>query len=472
MFSQFNLEEKNLLLEYINYLAFPKRKTNAEPNIIEGIQFIIRPECNQSCEYCYIYQHGKDLYPIEERIDNKQILKNLDASLDFIYNQKDLMVKEIEFFAGDLLYDKLICDILDLLYKYLKASFLRWPHYYYHKENVIIIPTNFHGIVQNDELYKELQDWVVKFNEIHMPLCFSCSTDGKYAVSAREKQEFSDEYWDEYFERAFQLNAGYHPMISAETIENASKNYDWWAEKLNYVYYIKHKYEKPFYKPRIPFMLEVRNDNWTEEKIDCYIQFLDHIIQHRLAFFNNDIEAFTKHLYCRKSLDDREFPDYDLIKIKLLDGFNGESMGCGEQRQISINIQNMTLIPCHRLSYKQFIGGKFLVNDNNKIYDVEPYNVSQYLNMKYFKIQTLPKCNCCDIKHFCMRGCLGSQYEYVGEPFYPIPCVCELFKRKTEFLIKTYYDLGVFEEAIKKRYFDQQEIDALSLYCAEKGIVK
>jgi hypothetical protein len=48
-----------------------------------------------------------------------------------------------------------------------------------------------------------MKDYIKKMNDIDISLCFSCSTDGKYAVSAREQMVFDDEYWTEYFERAF-----------------------------------------------------------------------------------------------------------------------------------------------------------------------------------------------------------------------------------------------------------------------------
>ena len=58
-----------------------------------------------------------------------------------------------------------------------------------------------------------------------------------------------------------------------------------------------------------------------------------------------------------------------------------------------------------------------------------------------------------------MRGCIGSQYEYSGELYYPIPCVCKLFKAKTDYLIKTYSELGVFKAAAKNNYLTQLGFD-------------
>jgi hypothetical protein len=86
-------------------------------------------------------------------------------------------------------------------------------------------------------------------------------------------------------------------MVSAETIENSIENFDWWIENLERVYFHEHLNDRSCFKPRMPFMLEVRNDNWTDEKIEYYLKFLEHIIQWRLSLVNNNIEKFAKSLY-------------------------------------------------------------------------------------------------------------------------------------------------------------------------------
>ena len=71
MSTRFEIEEKELLLEYLNHIAFPQFRYGATPPVIESIELIIRPECNQKCQYCYITNHGDELYPKEERLDKK-----------------------------------------------------------------------------------------------------------------------------------------------------------------------------------------------------------------------------------------------------------------------------------------------------------------------------------------------------------------------------------------------------------------
>ena len=74
-------------------------------NRIESLELIIRPECNQKCEYCYITRYGADLYPFAERLSNEEILHNIDLVLDYVFNTRNLYIDRWEIFAGDLFYD-------------------------------------------------------------------------------------------------------------------------------------------------------------------------------------------------------------------------------------------------------------------------------------------------------------------------------------------------------------------------------
>ena len=71
------------------------------------LELFITPTCNQKCEYCYIARYGHNLYPIQERLSNEQILNNIQMVLDFFFDKKQLYIYHWELFAGDLFYDNL-----------------------------------------------------------------------------------------------------------------------------------------------------------------------------------------------------------------------------------------------------------------------------------------------------------------------------------------------------------------------------
>jgi len=83
------------------------------------------------------------------------------------------------------------------------------------------------------------------------------------------------------------------------------------------------------------------------------------------------------------------------------------------------------------------------------------------LTISNIQSNSLPKCSCCAYRHFCIKGCLGSQYESSGEVFVPIPTVCEMFIQKIEFLYKTYKEMGVFDSAIRQKLLFEDELSAL-----------
>ena len=108
-----------------------------------NIELIVRPDCNQKCEYCYIAKYGHKSYPIEERVSNEEILKNLDSFLDYIYNDREYFVGDWELFAGDMFYDGLYFDLLDVFYKYISVEYEKHTNLYLDPHIHIFAPINF-----------------------------------------------------------------------------------------------------------------------------------------------------------------------------------------------------------------------------------------------------------------------------------------------------------------------------------------
>lgn len=129
---------------------------------------------------------------------------------------------------------------------------------------------------------------------------------------------------------------------------------------------------------------------------------------------------------------------------------------------IHVRLNNLTIVPCHRTSYKQFEAGRFITDENHRIVDIEPNNPVLYLMIMNLRRETLPKCARCPVQPFCIAGCLGSQYETNGELFFPCNTVCDLFICKFVFLIHRFEELGVLSEADRLGYLDPEMKKAIA----------
>ena len=99
------IKEDNDLLNSI----IDTRLNNDEDGSV--VEFIIRPECNQKCDYCYLTQHGNESYPIKYRANKEVTINNLQKIVDY-FLKNNYFIKELNIFAGDLFYDNLFFDLI------------------------------------------------------------------------------------------------------------------------------------------------------------------------------------------------------------------------------------------------------------------------------------------------------------------------------------------------------------------------
>lgn len=445
-----NMDDENYFNNYLDSKVFTNnynKNSNIKNITFSPLSFelIIRPECNQKCDYCYITQYGDKLYPVNERINNEQILINLQKIFNFVKN-KQSFIKKWEIFAGDLFYDDLWFDVMDIFYDYYVNLFKEYPVLleYLQTNNTVIKIANPNNcsFCHNKEQINKVQEYIDKFAKINIRIYFSYSHDGPYSMDLREKQELSEEYYDEVFNFLNNNNFGSHPMISAEGIDNAIQNYEWWKNQQK-KYYI---HNKNYYNGYLPMFLEVRNDGWTEEKIQKYLKLLDYMLEDRLKMCNNDILNLTYNLFNKSSSHHYKIKDFlpplhcnDLIRLRTINKQNARHE-CVLGHAICIKLNNLTIVPCHRMAYPQFEAGVLTDNSRFKIKN----NIHAYFNMKEISPLNLPGCSVCEYRFFCMKGCIGSQYESNGDYLIPVRSVCKLLKAKIDFLFKKYHELGLF----------------------------
>lgn len=423
--------DDNILLK--NIIDFSLKQ---QDNKIISVELIIRPECNQKCEYCYMVKYRKELYP--EFISNKQILTNLQLIISEFINQQ-YIINRFDLFAGDLFFDNLFFDIIPIIEQYY--IFLKQINNLTH--SYIMIPCNM-SFCEDDEKIEKVRNICHNFLEkYNVQILFSYSTDGIYSTNVREKKELKENYFDNIFKFCEEMGWGVHPMISYEGIDNAIDNYEWFKRKF--------KQFKLTQKTLsiVPSYLEVRNDGWTEESIEKYKNFLLYYLNDIFYnTYNSNLQQFFEEFYNDYSLNFKSYtpnPTFGNLHFN-----HRHNMGCTIGTfQLMINVQNLSFVPCHRLTYPELTGGKYIVQDN-KIIGIEANEqINTYLNLKYYNARTSMQCCICKYNPVCIKGCLGSQYEKFGDATIPNLNVCKLLQAKYDTEIDFFHSIGLFHYIFK-----------------------
>lgn len=446
----YNSQEKSLLKRFIDMQFLPEPENNYEYfRNDKGIELILRAACDQKCEYCYLNKYGHDLYPYQAK--KEELLKNVDLILDYIYVQKRNFLYTVDFFGGDIFSDDLMFDIFALFDKYLDPILKTNPQLF-DRQILFAIPNNLAWVYYHPEKVPVYREWFYKFQEKYgIFISLSWSTDGLYATDTREKKAIDQNYYDVIFSFVVEFKYGFHPMIAAENIANWCKNYDWWMDM-----YQKFDLKHPYYFQ--PYLLEVRNDNWTDENIEDYKKFLKHLMDWRLKMCDNDYNKLAHHLINGSEAEFKNSRGADPLRLLEDDQIaDGEGMGCSLQGLLHFDCNTLKIVPCHRLSYAQFVAGNLILNEEKtKIIDIEPHNVSAYITFISHKTNNYPLCSYCEYRNVCLKGCLGAQFEKTGEVFLPIPSVCKLFQAKNDYLVELYHEYHIFENAIQNDWYNQK----------------
>lgn len=468
---KYYLDEKKLLETWIskNYLPniFSDVK-NQKWQLGEGIELIIKPQCNQKCKYCYITQYGDKIYPLNERISNEEILKRIKIILEWIIENK-IFIPRYELFAGDILGDKLYYKILDVFleaYKNVEQKQIynsqKW------QRTLILLPTNGYYF-RFEEHQNLIRNYSKQFYDLGFDLGFSWSTDGLYAADSRENvlenSSITQADYDKIFPFMKEMKFGIHSVIAPESIKNSIKNFDWWVEMFE-----KYQLDTLFKQnDKFPYYLEARNSYWTDEDINEFTKLIRHIWKKKMEWNNNDKIKMAYHCFVGDGKDNtlKRLTNYDFSSLHKASLMEEDNLSCNMSSLFRINLSNMSLPICHRVTYKEVNGGNFEIKDNKIIGLIPSDGLSGYMQIKLLSPKFYPKCCVCDYRDFCIKGCLGSQYEYSGEILQPIPSVCKLEQAKINTLIELYNTDGILDEAIKNHYISK-DFEQVIIYLSKK----
>jgi radical SAM protein with 4Fe4S-binding SPASM domain len=139
-------------------------------------------------------------------------------------------------------------------------------------------------------------------------------------------------------------------------------------------------------------------------------------------------------------------------------GGNGRGISCSLQSSFAIRAADLTIPPCHRLSYDNFNTAYMEEEDGKLTGKLVPLNAEFAISMKTYNYKDSPFCDTCDIQESCIGGCLGSQYETMKDPLLPIPTVCVLEHAKVKAIVEGWINLNVFEEMVSSGRLTKQQV--------------
>jgi len=415
-------KENDLLLK--SYLM---RGLSGANNSIPSIELILSPECDQACTYCYMHRYGHQLYPSSVFENGESILRNTEIFLDFLIENE--YQGRLSLFSGEIFSQEIGFQVLDLVHQ----KMIECPTLFQYVD----IPTNY-SFILDDEKTRRVEDIVEKFIDTSKRVYLSISDDGKFMECNRpyksKNQSRGDEYYEKLMAFARKYNYSFHAMVHHNNIEEWPDNWDWFIEMLG-------DHGEKFKLN----MLEVRNDGWTEESIAHYINFLKHMIDKKMEYFDYDAKRYVDNLVNGPE-------DITALILRNANKRYDDAISCSIQKSIAVRMADLTVVPCHRLMYPEFIAGRFILDENQeKIIDIEGEFVTQYLSIKSLPAAFQLKCYSCPIKSFCTKGCLGSNYETNKEVFMPVESVCKLYQSKFKFLYEYYDELGILDALIKNK---------------------
>ena len=424
----FQEENDKLLFDILDQTFFIHWKDN---NLLDGVyntklralQINVTYACNQRCEYCYLIKYGDQLYPKE--IDKQElIIKNLKILLSW-FNENYPKLDRLDIFTGEIWHSQFGLDILQTIFDCLGRIEI----------DTIVIPTNM-SFILDDEQTQKIQNYIDIFQSMGIRIMISSSVDGLYIEDltrpmAGKKSGLRDQaFYDKLFEFNKKNTYAVHPMLSAYSIEHWKENYVWWYKQCN-------KYNVPFLTHMM--LLEVRNNDWTDAKIQSYLEFLNF----QFDFIYHEIFHGNRNLMMRYVFG---VIQGDTAYQGLLWGQNDDRMSCTISSYLTVRLGDLAIAPCHRTSYPQFLYGNFVVEDD-KITGIKANNPQLATHILCSNMKTsIFACDTCIYKDLCLRQCLGSCYENGNDILMPLPGVCHFFHNKFKTLLQLIEQNGLLEE--------------------------
>lgn len=439
----FQIERNQLLESYLNRYYF---LTKELPHEGRSIELFVTSKCSGNCEYCYLMKHGEDLYPSELQ-DRENLVNNCKIFVNW-YKKNKFRIP-IEIFSGEIVKNGLLFELFDVFYEAFSSQKTIY------KPALIRLAENG-DFLEDEKLIKKMQEYIDKFKLIDINITLSLSIDGKYMDKVNRNRKRDDAYYKRAFDFCIKNFYAFHPMVAASNIEHWIENFDWWKSD-----------SLPSVVTDECMMLEVRNNDWTSEKLQHYVKFLNHVIDYEFNKVDKDKDTFVKRILRLDDYPGKGYRNYSLYFVNnIYSDTDKAGSACSINNNLCIRLGDLALVPCHRTSYKDFIMGHFIVENDEIIgYHCENMEIDQAIN-SWGRI-TGPKCKECFNRYYCSGVCFGSNYETNNEIFLPPEKACNMLKTRTAFLITKFDELNLMPYF--KKYLNKKDYDTLmSTYDALK----
>lgn len=389
-----------------------------------NLEIYITSTCNQNCEYCYLQKNKAGLYP-QEYDKPELILQNLQSLIDW-FIENDYFIPNVELYSGEIWHTKFGLDILEILYQSIDKGFT---------PDVIMIPSNC-SFLRDKVQTGYIERYIRNFDKKGVRLAFSISVDGQPIEDMnrplRDGSSKQDDFYERMFLFAYQYNFYFHPMVSAHSVHKWIENHKWWVENCK-------KYDID--PDKCIMMLEVRNDEWTDETIKYYNDFMNYLIDRFLKEIGT-IKDFSDFIVTEPNRKIQHITGY----VPYLLGESDSFAGCSVCNALTIRLGDMAICPCHRTAYNKYLYGHFVLDENHKIIDITANNFYMAERILFGNNNLLHfGCDTCVFNEVCLKGCYGSQLEATGDPFIPAKSVCKFFKAKFMNLINKYEEIGLWD---------------------------
>lgn len=311
--------------------------------------------------------------------DPRMILLHLDFLLDFYIEQKfkcNIKIND-ELWLTDLKYRDKIIDIF--IEKFRNSA--------YKPEEIIISSNVIHCLGEKKTWFIDL---INKFNDIEIKVKLHFETMLIDIVTV---------------EHLFNIKDFLLTYVNKLKIRINPNNFVYFTEVFDSIYSTFNN---------ILYLYEEDNVNWTDYKINEYIEFLDKYID-KIYAENNNIE-FLKQLLLNEKLN--------LISLNI-----NSKKSCPFYQSLNILLEDLSVNLCPKFQYSNQTIGKYIY-DNKKIIALEFKSV---LNI-FLKDLTISKCNTCPFNIFCKTFCCKESFKYCLNPIVPIQASCKMKKTKYAFL--------------------------------------